>query len=433
MNGLVVLDILAMCLRVLAGVYVMTRLLHLIPPQGREWLAAIIGAGVLCTVLAVLPMPDYYAVILEAALLAFCVHRWQSCRWRLSLFVAFFYTLATALWRFVLAAWLAVCFHSFSFLDGTTLQGLAAGGLFHVALAVLVLYIWKKPICTRREAMTIVDVVVIAGFVAVITLSEQPYLALDGDTLDQWLLLSLILMMGVLMFLMQQQVENEKELTALRALQAESAEREYAMLERTYAANAKLFHDLHNHLGVLRQLLAQDKHEEALTYLDELQTPINNLSSRRWTGDDTVDYLINSKAALAESLGVRFEAAVEFPRFTTLRGADLCAILGNLLDNALEAAQQVSDAPFVQLKIRRIQQMLVIKVENSALPPQTENGTLRSAKTGSLHGWGLKSAASAAEKYDGVVQTAYEKGMFTAVVTLSFEAIDRASCKATGE
>ena len=67
MSGLVVLDILAMCLRVLAGVYVMTRLLHLIPPQGREWLAAIIGAGVLCTVLAVLPMPDYYAVILEAA------------------------------------------------------------------------------------------------------------------------------------------------------------------------------------------------------------------------------------------------------------------------------------------------------------------------------------------------------------------------------
>lgn len=424
MSGLVVLDILAMCLRVLAGVYVMTRLLHLIPPQGREWLAAIIGAGVLCTVLAVLPMPDYYAVILEAALLAFCVHRWQSCRWRLSLFVAFFYTLATALWRFILAAWLAVCFHSLQFLDGTTLQGLAAGGLFHVALAVLVLYIWKKSICTRREAMTIVDVVVIAGFVAVITLSEQPYLALDGDTLDQWLLLSLILMMGVLMFLMQQQVENEKELTELRALQAESAEREYAMLERTYSANAKLFHDLHNHLGVLRQLLAQDKHEEALMYLDELQEPINNLSSKRWTGDDTVDYLINSKAALAESLGVRFEAAVEFPRFTTLRGADLCAILGNLLDNALEAAQ---------LKIRRIQQMLVIKVENSALPPQTENGTLRSAKTGSLHGWGLKSAASAAEKYDGVVQAAYEKGVFTAVVTLSFEAIDRASCKATGE
>ena len=168
-------------------------------------------------------------------------------------------------------------------------------------------------------------------------------------------------------------------------------------------------------------------------YLDELQAPINNLNSKRWTGDDTVDYLINSKAALAESLGVRFDAAVEFPRFTTLRGADLCAILGNLLDNALEAAQQVSDAPFVQMKIRRIQQMLVIKVENSALPPQTENGTLRSAKTGSLHGWGLKSAASAAEKYDGVVQAAYEKGVFTAVVTLSFEAIDRASCKATGE
>ena len=196
-----------------------------------------------------------------------------------------------------------------------------------------------------------------------------------------------------------------------------------ANLERTYAANARLFHDLHNHLGVLRRLLTQGKDEEAVAYLDALQAPLKNLSSTCWTGDDTVDYLINSKAALAESLGVRFEAAVEFPRFTTLRGADLCAILGNLLDNALEAAQQVNAGPFVRLKIRRIQQMLVIKVENSAQPPAVEDGVLRSRKAGVLHGWGLNSAQTAAERYDGLVQTEYADGIFTAVVTLSFDAL----------
>ena len=57
---------------------------------------------------------------------------------------------------------------------------------------------------------------------------------------------------------------------------------------------------------------------------------------------------------------------MEFPRHTNLQSADLCAILGNLLDNALEAAGQVAqpDQRFVQLTIRRIHQMLVIKVEN---------------------------------------------------------------------
>lgn len=392
MSGIFVSAVLAMVVRLLVGLFVMMRLLHLAPLAGRARWLLVPAAMALCGVLNWVLLPDYYAVVLEALLLTVCAVKGQGAAWRMGAFVAFFYTLATALWQYVTAAWMAVCFHSYSFLDSATLAGQAAVWAFHAVLLVLAVIVWKKPIQTRREAMTMVDVVVIAGFVAVVTLSEQPYLALDADVLDQWLLLSLILMMGVLMFLMQRQMENEKELAQLRALQAESTEREYANLERTYAANAKLFHDLHNHLGVLRQLLTQGKGEEAVIYLDTLQAPLKNLSSTRWTGDDTVDYLINSKAALAESLGVCFEAAVEFPRFTTLRGADLCAILGNLLDNALEAAQQVNAGPFVRLKIRRIQQMLVIKVENSAQTPAVEDGVLRSRKAGALHGWGLKSA-----------------------------------------
>lgn len=423
MSGVFASAVLAMVVRLFVGLFVMARLFHLPCFVGRARWLVVPAAMALCGVLNWVLLPDYYAVVLEALLLTVCAVKGQGAAWRMGAFVAFFYTLATALWQYVTAAWMAVCFHSYSFLDSATLAGQAAVWAFHAALLVLAVIVWKKPIQTRREAMTLVDVVVIAGFVAVVTLSEQPYLALDADVLDQWLLLSLILMMGVLMFLMQRQMENEKELAQLRALQAESAEREYANLERTYAANAKLFHDLHNHLGVLRQLLTQGKGEEAVIYLDTLQAPLKNLSSTRWTGDDTVDYLINSKAALAESLGVCFEAAVEFPRFTTLRGADLCAILGNLLDNALEAAQQVSAGPFVRLKIRRIQQMLVIKVENSAQPPAVEDGVLRSHKAGALHGWGLKSAQTAAERYDGLVRTEYADDVFTTVVTLSFDAL----------
>ena len=93
------------------------------------------------------------------------------------------------------------------------------------------------------------------------------------------------------------------------------------------------------------------------------------------------------------------------------------------MDNALEAAQQVSAGPFVRLKIRRIQQMLVIKVENSAQTPEVEDEMLRSRKAGALHGWGLKSAQTAAERYDGLVRTEYADGVFTAVVTLSFDAL----------
>lgn len=118
---------------------------------------------------------------------------------------------------------------------------------------------------------------------------------------------------------------------------------------------------------------------------------------------------------------------MEFPRHTNIRSADLTAILGNLLDNALEAAKKArGDQRFIRLTVRRIYNMLVIKVENGCeAPPVAKQGELITSKTeGGLHGWGLKSVRAAAEKYDGIVETMYEDHVFRAVVTLSFEAVN---------
>ena len=146
-----------------------------------------------------------------------------------------------------------------------------------------------------------------------------------------------------------------------------------------------------------------------------------------WTGDETVDYLINSKAAMAAAGQISMQVQVEFPRRTNIRSADLCAVIGNLLDNALEAAGRISEPEqrFIRLVIRRINQMLVIKVENSfAGRPKEEDGRLKTTKTEQgLHGWGLKSAQTAAEKYDGMVQTSYDGTVFLAAATLSYHAV----------
>ena len=101
--------------------------------------------------------------------------------------------------------------------------------------------------------------------------------------------------------------------------------------------------------------------------------------------------------------------------------------MGNLLDNALEAAGQAAEKEgrFIRLTIRRINQMLVIKVENSfSSQPVVKDGVLKTSKEeNGLHGWGLKSAQTAAEKYDGTVQTSYAGNTFRAVATLSFQSV----------
>ena len=109
-----------------------------------------------------------------------------------------------------------------------------------------------------------------------------------------------------------------------------------------------------------------------------------------------------------------------------IRSVDLTTILGNLLDNALEAAKTAPDnVRFLNLTVRRINAMLIIKVENGyGNNPKRESGNLITSKADkAFHGWGLKSVQTAADRYDGTITADYNDGVFKSVVTLSFRPI----------
>lgn len=412
--------------RVTVGLFLIFRL-SAEKPGKKSVVAGLAGMVILSILQSLINLPDFYRMALEAVWIAVCASRLQRADSRMSLFVGIFYEIAVSFWQFLFAAWLGVLFRSPAFLDYGTGSGQIAVWLLHVLLIALLFYLSKHRKMTEKGALHFASVIILAGFLAVISLSEQTILTLPDNTWNMWMILAVVLMMSVLVFNMNRQYEVEKELARLKSEQVELLERDYTTLNNAYAINAKLFHDFHNHIGALRQLLSHEKYREAVKYLDELQEPVQKMTDTVWTGDETVDYLINSKTATAAASGIQLHTQVEFPRNTNIRSADFCAILGNLLDNALEAARQVPEPKqrFVQLTIRRINQMLVIKVENSfSVPPIKENGSLKTAKEESaLHGWGLKSAQAAAEKYDGMVQTSYTGTTFRAVVTLSYQGV----------
>ncbi len=414
--------------RVLVGLTLVHRLLSVKRPDRKSIAAGLAGALALTVLLSLLHAPDFYRMALEAVLIAACAPRLQGAGLRMGLFVGIFYEIGVSFWSFLLSAGLGVLLRSQDFLNTGTLAGQSALWLLHGLLTVLAVWLSRGREINRKSAFRAVSALTLAGFLGVITLSEQTVLAIPDDTLYMWTILTVVLMMSVLVFNINRQYEVEKELAKLKSEQAELLERDYTAVNRAYQVNAKLFHDFHNHIGVLRQFLTHEKYGEAVRYLDELQAPVRNLTAAVWTGDETADYLINSKAAAAEADGIRFQVQVEFPRRTNIRSVDLCAILGNLLDNAIEAARQVENPErrTVALTIRRIHQMLVIKVENSfAGAPVQEKGELKTTKTeGGLHGWGLKSAQTAAEKYDGMVQAGVSGEVFRAVATLSFQGME---------
>jgi sensor histidine kinase regulating citrate/malate metabolism len=275
-------------------------------------------------------------------------------------------------------------------------------------------------------AMRLASIIVILGLLGTVTLSQQTILPIDENQVGTWIILSLILMFAILFYRVNRQREMELEIAKLKQDQAEILERDYQALRRTYANNAKLYHDLHNHIEAIYQCLTQGDIQEAVQYCEELRTPVREISQTVWTGDKAIDYLISSKIALAEQEHIQTEVNIEYPRNTNIRSVDLTTILGNLLDNALEAAETAPEhLRFLHLTVRRINAMLIVKVENGyGEAPTQENGNLLTSKMDkAFHGWGLKSVQTAAEHYDGVINTEYTDGIFKTVVTLSFQPI----------
>lgn len=413
--------------RIILCLFLVSRLLAAKKPGRKCKGIAFLGIAAISVIVSFAGLSGFSSAALETLWITGCAGYFLGADKRMSLFLGIFFEIAVSFLGFLIAAWSGVFFRSQAFFDTGTAGGQIVLWLLHGLLALLGGYLCKHPDIEGREAFRFASSFAVAGLIAVVTLSQQTRLAVGEDTLYMWTILAVVFLMSILVFHISKNYEMEKELAELKSQQAKLLERDYTALNQAYEVNAKLFHDFHNHIGALHRLLSAGKHREALLYLEELWAPVQGVAEKLWTGDETVDYLINRKTKAAEERGIPIQITVEFPRHTDLKSADLCAILGNLLDNAIEAAGQVREEGerFIRLTVRRIHQMLVIKVENSykALPVKKDGALVTLKEDKGLHGWGLKSARTAAEKYEGTVQTSYNGSTFSAVATLSFQGV----------
>ena len=129
-------------------------------------------------------------------------------------------------------------------------------------------------------------------------------------------------------------------------------------VKRIYTSNAKLYHDLNNHLNVLYQFLEEGETEEAKEYIREISQPIQKLTKTVWTGVDVVDVIISSKVEKMRNKGISWDINAEFPKNTNIQPYDLCTILSNLLDNAVEAVERTGKQGNISLTIRKINYFL---------------------------------------------------------------------------
>lgn len=213
-----------------------------------------------------------------------------------------------------------------------------------------------------------------------------------------------------------------RELFEQQQRQHEYEEKEvyFKELERSQEEIRKIRHNLKNQLLELDLHITSDtncqKKLQTLSMIREMQEQLEKARANIYTPCIAVDAILRDKIGIAEQLGILVEHQIKLNGELKMKRGDMGIILGNLLDNAIEAAEQTGD-PYISVKIIQKKEQLMMEIKNSCIEAVGEgwNSTKLEKEN---HGIGLRSVKHTVEQYDGRLLMKRERNMVIARVNL---------------
>ena len=206
----------------------------------------------------------------------------------------------------------------------------------------------------------------------------------------------------------------------LAAYQREIMETHYRETETMYQEMRGWRHDFRNHLQLLKSYAQKGDLNAVQAYLAELEQDLSRVDPAVKTGNTMADAILNSKISLARSKGVPVRADARIPVKLSISDLDLCVILGNLFDNAIEASVKLPESQrLIRLYMDMKGSQLYISFTNLAPGGKREKvGGRFSSTKGAGHGFGLFRMDSVVERLGGYLTRASEAGAFTTEILL---------------
>ena len=183
-------------------------------------------------------------------------------------------------------------------------------------------------------------------------------------------------------------------------------------LQEQYEKSRKILHDMKNHILAIEGF-CMSENPNTKEYIKEVIESIDKSSHVFQTNSKIITLLLNSKIQKTEEYNILFRAEVQDMCFDFISDLDWVIILGNILDNAIEACQQIKAGERkIELFIHQYKKMLIIRLENSAADrPDAQKGRLRSNKQGHF-GIGLSNVQDTVKKYDGDMELEFNDNCF---------------------
>lgn len=197
----------------------------------------------------------------------------------------------------------------------------------------------------------------------------------------------------------------------------EREDENYRTIESSYAEIRSFKHDLKNQIELLNDLIKKQDYEAAQKYMSRLHISVEQATAVCYTGNSAVDSIINIKGSYARSKTVSFMTKIKVTNIE-FDSVKLCRILGNALDNAIEACERMDiDEKIICLVMHQNMNKLIIEIDNTSHEVDTNNLST-SKKDIAIHGIGLKSIKQTVSEMNGTMSYSYRDGFFSLKIML---------------
>lgn len=206
----------------------------------------------------------------------------------------------------------------------------------------------------------------------------------------------------------------------IAAYQRELIETHYREVENMYRQIRGWRHDYRNHIQMMKVLAANGDMDALKVYLDEMDTDLNTVDTVVKTGNPMADAILNSKISLARSRNIPTQVDAHIPVKLKMSELDLCCIIGNLFDNAMEASMALPEEKrMIRVYMDMKGTQLYISFTNFTAAKKL-NKVGRGFKTskGEGHGFGLVRMDDIVSRYDGYLSRNSEDGAFTTEILI---------------
>ena len=237
------------------------------------------------------------------------------------------------------------------------------------------------------------------------------------EIIPMFTIISTVIILYIILELKKQSEEKIKEKEMYTKL--ESKNEYYEKLEKSQEEIRQLYHDMNNHLYAIKNM--NKNKSDSLEYIESIQNELNKANKIKASGNAIFDIIVDEKMKICENKGIEFILDLDSKNTGFIENIDMSSILGNILDNAIEACDKIENGKkYINLKSMWVKNMFVFTCENSKENDvkKVEGRYITSKNDKSKHGIGIKSVEASVKKYNGKMNIFCDENTFRIKVVI---------------